>query len=54
MPPFTGREIQDETGSGPYMESDDSGTYVAQNEELVYEDPEWEWLEASQFLEEGQ
>jgi hypothetical protein len=45
------------TGSGsgePAMEMDSSGVYVAQNEDMIYEDPEWEWLEASQLLEGGQ
>jgi len=33
------------------MVTDSSGAYVAQNEEKVYVEDDWEWPEASQFLE---
>ena len=29
------------------------GTFVAQNEDQVYEEPDWEWAQASQFIEGG-
>lgn len=54
MPPLTPREIEGDPDSGPNMVTDSSGTYVPQNEDMVYADPEWEWLEASQLIEEGQ
>jgi hypothetical protein len=35
------------------MVMNSAGVYVAQIEDLIYDDPDWEWVEVSQFLEEG-
>jgi hypothetical protein len=35
------------------MVTDSSRTYVAQNEDMIYDDQEWEWPEVTQFVEEG-
>ena len=43
-----------EGGGGPEMVTDSSGTFVATNEDKVYDDPEWEWAAADSLLEGGQ
>jgi len=47
------REVSGEGGGSdqPAMVQDSAGTYVAQNEDALYEQPDWEWLAADQFLE---
>ena len=49
-------ELTSDGGGGgePAMVSDASGTFVPQNEEMVYEDPEWEWASADSLLEAGE
>lgn len=47
------QEPEDTVQAGqPAMVTDASGVYVAQNEDQVYEEEDWEWFEASQLLEE--
>lgn len=41
-----------DTGSPGFIE-ESPGVFVAENEEKIYDDPNWAWPEVSQFIEGG-
>lgn len=49
-------EVSGDGGSSgvPEMVTDETGAYVAQNEDKVYEDPDWAWPQVTQLLEGGE
>ena len=39
--------------SGEYMATDPNGVYIGMNEDVVYEDPEWEYPEVVYLVDDG-
>lgn len=51
MTTYEPRTIDDEPYTEPYLATDPNDVYVAHNAEAVYQDPNWELLDVTEFLD---
>lgn len=53
MPDYDTPTVSDEPYTDPYVATDPNGVYVANNQDAVYEIPDWELLDVSEYLDDG-